>query len=144
MIKTEKEMHLYMCYYEALTDDVVVFPSEELQAPQVGAELLKLQGELDVLVGLHTVEQRRVSLGDGAALQLLPGNHVDLVILHPISYSVHTWADYVQLIPYLRVQHQALAWHESGEREKGEERRGGSERMGRRGEGEGREEGGKR
>lgn len=40
-----------------LTDDVIVLSFEELQAPQVGAELLKLEGELHVLVRLVTAEQ---------------------------------------------------------------------------------------
>lgn len=38
-----------------LTDDVVILAPEELQAPEVGAELLKLEGELDVLVGFDAV-----------------------------------------------------------------------------------------
>lgn len=105
-----------------LTDDVVVSPSEELQAPQIGAELLKLEGELDVLVGLDAVEERRVGLGDGAALQLLPGHHVHLVILHAIGHpAVHARAHNVQLIPDLGVQYHALAWHESGRGDKEEE-----------------------
>lgn len=102
---------------QVLTDDVVVSPSEELQAPQIGAELLKLEGELDVLVGLYAVEERRVGLGDGAALQLLPRHHVYLVILHAIaSPAVHAGAHNVQLIPDLGVQYHALAWHESERR----------------------------
>lgn len=87
-----------------LTDDVVVPSPEELQSPQVGAELLKLQGKLDVLVGLDAVEQRRVGLGDGAALQLLPGHHVHLVVLHTLANpAIHTWAHNVQFIPNLGV-----------------------------------------
>ena len=105
-----------------LTDDVVVSPPEELQAPQIRAELLKLEGELDVLVGLDAVEERRVGLGDGAALQLLPGHHVHLVILHAIGHpAVHAGAHNVQLIPDLGVQYHALAWHESGGGDAGEE-----------------------
>lgn len=100
-----------------LTDDVVVFAPEELQAPKVGAELLKLEGELDVLVGLDAVEQGRVGLGDGAALQLLSRHHVYLVILHSIAHpTVHAGAHNVQLIPNLGVQYHALAWHESERR----------------------------
>ena len=33
-----------------LTDDVVVLATEELQAPEVGAELLELEGELTMLM----------------------------------------------------------------------------------------------
>lgn len=102
------------CFTEVLTDDVVVATPEELQAPQVRAELLKLEGELDVLVGLDAVEERRVGLGDSAGLQLLPGYHVHLVILHAVGDAVvHAGAHDVQLVPNLRVQHDTLAWDES-------------------------------
>ena len=107
-----------------LTDDVVVLATEELQAPEVGAELLELEGELDVLVRLDAVEQRRVGLGDGAALQLLPGNHVHLVVLHPVTgATVHARAHDVQLVADLWVQHHALARHKSVDVEKRERQR---------------------
>lgn len=102
-----------------LTDDVVILPLEELQAPQVGAELLELQGELYVLVRFDTVQQRRVGLGDGAALQLLPGNHVHLVVLNAVTHAaVHPRTHNVQLVPDLRVQNHALARHKSGRKYK--------------------------
>lgn len=56
---------------------MIVFSFQKLQAPQVGTELLKLEGELHVLVGLVTVEQRHVALSDPTALQLLFGNKID-------------------------------------------------------------------
>lgn len=51
------EVNSWVSIGNKLTDDVIVLSFEELQAPQVGAELLKLEGELHVLVRLVTVEQ---------------------------------------------------------------------------------------
>lgn len=107
----------------SLTGDVVVPPPEELQTPQVGAELLKLEGELHVLLGLVAVQQRRVGLVDAAALQLALGHQVDPVellfapagVLGPGAHDVH-------LVPDLRVEQQPPTGTESA---KGEERRRG-------------------
>lgn len=70
---------------QGLTGDVIILPFEELQAPQVGAELLELECELHIPVRFVTVQQGRVRLVDGAALQLTSGDQVDSVefLFHP-------------------------------------------------------------
>lgn len=97
-----------------LTGDVIVPPLEELQTPQVGAELLKLERELHVLLGLVTVQQRRVRLVDGAALHLGLGHQVDLVELPvPPGGGLSPGTHDVHLVPYLRVEEQPLTGNES-------------------------------
>lgn len=101
-----------------LTGDVVVDVPVELQAHVVGAELLELDGELDVLLRLVAVDQH-VGVEDGAAaLRLLPLHQVQLVEL-VLSALVRFGTDDVQLVPDVRVNHQALSRQKSGERRKG-------------------------
>lgn len=73
------------CYTQRLTGYIIVPPFEELQTPQVGAELLELEGELYILVGFVTVQQGCVCLVNGAALHLTSRDKVDSVelLLHP-------------------------------------------------------------
>lgn len=98
-----------------LTGDVIVLPLEELQAPEVWAELLKLERELDILVRLVTVQQGGVSLGHATALHLTFGHQVDFVeLLCPPWGGVSPGAHDVHLVPYLRVEHQTLTGSESG------------------------------
>lgn len=99
---------------QRLTGDVIVPPLEELQTPQVGAELLELEGELYVLVGLVAVEQGRVLLGDGAGLYLTSGDQVHSVelLLCP-GGSICPGTHNVHLIPDLGVQDQTLTPNKS-------------------------------
>lgn len=108
-------------YVHWLTGDVIVPPLEELQTPQVRAELLKLECEFDVPVGLVTVQERCVRLVKGAALHLTSGDQVHSVELLlfpqrricPGTYNVH-------LVSYLRIQDQTLTGSKSvGKRETG-------------------------
>lgn len=88
-----------------LTDDVVVFSSEELQAPKVRTELLELQSEFDVLVGFHAVQQRCVGLGHRARVQLLTRNHVEFVVLDSVhGAALYSWTHNVHFITDLRIQ----------------------------------------
>lgn len=101
---------------KGLTGDIIVLPFEELQAPQVGAELLELEGELDVPVRFVAVQQGRVCLVDGAALQLTSGDQVDSVkLLLGSRGSVVPGTHDIHLVTDLRIQHQTLTWTESGE-----------------------------
>lgn len=88
-----------------LTDDVVVFSSEELQAPEVGTELLELKSEFDVLVGFDAVQQRRVGLRHRARLQLLVRNHVEFVVLDSVhGAALHSRTNNVHFVADLRIQ----------------------------------------
>lgn len=92
--------------FKVLTNYVVVFPFEELQTPKVRAKLLELKSELDILVWFNTVQERRVGLRDCARVQLLTGNHVQLVILNSIHWcTLHSWTYNVHFVPDLRIQH---------------------------------------
>ncbi|KAF3832768.1 hypothetical protein F7725_026433 [Dissostichus mawsoni] len=88
--------------------------SDELQAPQVGAELLKLEGELYILVRFVTVQQGRVRLVDGAALYLTSGDKVHSVeLLFPPGGSICPGTHDIHLVPNLRIQDQTLTWNKS-------------------------------
>lgn len=96
-----------------LTGDVVVDIPLELQAHVVGAELLELDGELDVLLRLVAVDQH-VGIQDcAAALSLLPLHQVQLVVL-VVSALVRFGTDDVQLVADVWVDDQALASDEPG------------------------------
>lgn len=101
-------------YTQRLTGDIIVPPFEELQTPQVGAELLELERELHIPVRFVTVQQGCVRLVDGAALHLTPGDQVDSVelLLRPRG-SVWAGTHDVHLVPNLRIQHQTLTWTKS-------------------------------
>lgn len=102
---------------DKLTGDVVVDVLLELQAHVVGAELLEFDGELDVLLGLVTVDQD-VGIEDrAAALRLLPLHQVQLVELI-LSAFVRFGTDDVQLVPDVWVDDEALSGHKPGGREK--------------------------
>ena len=90
-----------------LTGDVVVVVTLELQAHVVGTELLELDGELDVLLGLVAVDQD-VGVQDGAAgLSLLLLHQVELVeLVRPRAVPLR--ADDVQFVPDLGVDRQPL------------------------------------
>lgn len=107
-----------------LTDDVVVFSSEELQAPEVGTELLELEGKFDVLVGFDAVQQRRVGFGHRARVQLLAGNHVEFVVLDSVQgAALYSRTHDVHLIADLRVQDQTLTLNEPERGEKKKKRK---------------------
>lgn len=97
-----------------LTGDIIVLPFQELQTPEVGAELLEFKRKLNILVGLVTVQQGGVPRVDGAALHLTPGDQVHSVelLLFPLG-GVPPWTNNVHLIPYLRVEDQTSTWNES-------------------------------
>lgn len=100
-----------------LTDDVVVFAFEELEAPQVGAELLELEGELDVLVGLVAVQQRPTALRHPAALELFLCDLVHTEIFDTGARALarpESGAHNVHFVPNLRVQGDAFPGHEPG------------------------------
>ena len=89
-----------------LTGDVIVLPPEELQTPQVGAELLELERVLHVLVGLVAVQQEHVRLVDGAALHLASGDHIDPVeLLLGLGGTVRPGTHDVHLVSNLGIQH---------------------------------------
>lgn len=92
-----------------LTGYVIVLPLEELQTPQVGAEFLKLERELYITVWFVAVQQRRVSLVNGAALQLTSRDQEDSVelLLSPRG-SICPGAHNVHLVPYLWIQDETL------------------------------------
>lgn len=106
---TGKERGVYR-----LTGNVIVPPSEELQAPQVGAELLELERVLHVLVGFVAVQQEHVLLVHGAALHLTLGDHVDSVelLLSP-GGTVRAGTHDVHLVSNLGIQYQTLVWIKS-------------------------------
>lgn len=96
-------------YSLALTGNVIVPPSEELQTPQVGTELLELERVLHVLVGFVAVQQEHVRLVHGAALHLALGDHVDSVelLLSP-GGTDRAGTHNVHLVSNLRIQYQTL------------------------------------
>lgn len=96
---------------KTLTGYVIVLPLEELQTPQVGAEFLKLERELYITVWFVAVQQRRVSLVNGAALQLTSRDQEDSVelLLSPRG-SIFPGAHNVHLVPYLWIQDETLTW----------------------------------
>lgn len=96
---------------KTLTGYVIVLPLEELQTPQVGAEFLKLERELYITVWFVAVQQRRVSLVNGAALQLTSRDQEDSVelLLSPRG-SICPGAHNVHLVPYLWIQNETLTW----------------------------------
>lgn len=103
-----------------LTDDVVVFSSEELQAPEVGTELLELESEFDVLVGFDAVQQRRVGLRHRARLQLLVRNHVEFVVLDSVhGAALHSRTHNVHFVADLRIQDQTLTLNEPAQGRRG-------------------------
>lgn len=101
-------------YRLALTGNIIVPPSEELQTPQVGTELLELERVLHVLVGFVAVQQEHVRLVHGAALHLTLGDHVDSVVLllNP-GGTVRAGTHDVHLVSNLRIQYQTLVWIKS-------------------------------
>lgn len=100
-----------------LTGDVVVLPLEKLETPKVGAELLELEGELDVAVRLITAQQGRVYLVNDAALHLAEGHQVNSVELLFTPWG-HVWSGThnVHLVSNLRIQDQTLTWRKSEQR----------------------------
>lgn len=89
----------------ALTCDEVVPVPLEFQAHVVGAELLELDGELDVLLWFVAVDQH-VGVHDGAAgVSLLSPHQVQLVEL-VVPARVGLGADDVQLVPNVWVDDQ--------------------------------------
>lgn len=83
----------------------------ELVAPQVGRELLELDGEAALARGLVARQHDVGRTGDLAAVRLLPRRHevelVELVIGRGPG-RVQRRADQVQPVPDLRVQDVAL------------------------------------
>lgn len=96
-----------------LTGDVVINVPLELQAHVVWAELLEFDGELDVLLRLVAVDQDIRIEHCAAGLRLLPLHQVQLVVLI-LSALVRFGADDVQLVPDVRVDHEALSRQEPG------------------------------
>lgn len=83
-----------------LTYDVVVLQGLELMSPQVGGELLELDGEAHVTVGLVTGEQQVWRAHHLTAVSLLArGHQVQLVVLILTggagALGVGGWADQV-------------------------------------------------
>lgn len=111
--------HLTMLTYSQrsrnkLTSDVVILPLEELQPPQVGAELLELERELDIPVRLVAVQQGGVGLVYSAALHLTSGDQVDSVELLLFALGgIRPWTDNVHLVPNLRGEDQTLTQSEA-------------------------------
>lgn len=91
---------------------MVVFAFDELKAPQVGAELLELEGKLDVLVRLVAVQQRRIALLYPAALKLFLCNQVHTEILDVGARALarlESGTHNVHFVPNLRVYGDAFA-----------------------------------
>lgn len=91
---------------------MVVFAFEELKAPQVWAELLELEGELDVLVGLVAVQQRHISLRHPAALKLFLCDQVHTEIFDAGACALarpESGTHNVHFVPNLRVEGDAFA-----------------------------------
>lgn len=102
-----------------LTNDVVVVHALELVAPEVGRELLELDGEAPLAGGLVTGQHDVGGAGHLAAVRLLPRRHkVELVelVLRSGPGGVQRRADEVQPVPDLRVQNVALIVPEPGQR----------------------------
>lgn len=100
-----------------LTDDVVVFAFEELEAPQVGTELLELESELDILVGLVAVQQRHVVLRHPAPLKLFLCDQVHTEIFNTGAHALaqhESGTHDVHFIPNLRVQGDPFAGYKPG------------------------------
>lgn len=102
-----------------LTDDVVVVHALELVAPEVGRELLELDGEAALPRGLVAREHDVGGAHHLAAVRLLPRRHevqlVELVVRRGPG-GVQRGADEVQPVPDLRVQNVALIVPEPGGR----------------------------
>lgn len=109
-----------------LTNDVVVVHALELVAPEVGRELLELDGEAALAGGLVAGQHDVGGPGHLAAVRLLPRRHevelVELVIRRGPG-RVQWRADEVQPVPDLRVQDVALIVPEPGRRKGKEGRR---------------------
>lgn len=105
-----------------LTDDVVVMHTLELVTPEVGRELLELDGEASLAGGLVAREHDVGGAHHLAAVGLFPRRHevefVELVLWRGPG-GVQRRADEVQPVPDLRVQHVAFLVMESeGRRER--------------------------
>lgn len=93
---------------------MVVFAFEELKAPQVGTELLKLEGELDVLVWLVAVQQCHIAFRHPAALKLFLCDQVHTEIFDTGACALarsETGTHNVHFVTDLRVQGDAFAWY---------------------------------
>lgn len=98
----------------------------ELVAPQVGRELLELDGEAALSGGLVAGEHDVGGSHHLAAVRLFPRRHqVELVelVLRRGAGRVQRGADEVQPVPDLRVQDVALVVPEPGEEEREEKER---------------------
>lgn len=84
-----------------LTNEVVIFPGQELQPPWLRGERSKSYGEIHELVRLVAYrDDSRVRIGYPASLVLLLGNVVDDVlfgVLVVCTRCIH-WTDYVHLV----------------------------------------------
>lgn len=108
-----------------LTDDVVVVHALELVAPEVGRELLELDGEATLAGGLVAGQHDVGGAVHLAAVRLFPRRHeVELVelVLRRGPGGVQWGADEVQPVPNLRVQNVALIVPEPGRKIENEER----------------------
>lgn len=97
----------------------------ELVAPEVGRELLELDGEAALAGGLVAGQHDVGGAGHLAAVGLLARRHeVELVelVLRRGPGGVQRGADEVQPVPDLRVQDVALVVPEPGQREEEGER----------------------
>lgn len=85
---------------------MVVFAFEKLEAPQVGTELLELEGEFNILVGLVALQQCHVVLSHPAALKLFLCDQVHTEIFDTGTHAL-AWPESgthnVHLVPELRV-----------------------------------------
>ena len=105
-----------------LTDDVVVMQALELVAPEVGRELLELDGEAAFARGLVARQHDVGRAHDLAAVGLLPRRHqVQLVelVLRRGAGAVLRRADQVQPVADLREEHVALGVVEPGDKQAG-------------------------
>lgn len=96
----------------------------ELVAPQVGRELLELDGETALARGLVTRQDDVRRPGHLAAVRLLPRRHeIELIelIIGRGPGRVQRRADQVQPVPDLRVQNIALIVPEPREEEEEED-----------------------
>lgn len=96
---------------------MVVFAFEELETPQVWAELLEFKGELDVLVGLVAVQQCHVALLHPAALNLFLCDQVHTEIFYPSVCALarpESGTHNVHFVPDLWVEGDAFAGYKPG------------------------------
>lgn len=103
---------------EALTCDEVVLMPFEFQAHVVGAELLELDGETDLLLRLVAGHQH-IWVHDGAAgIRLVPLHQVQFVVFIR-SRRLRLGTDDVQLVPDFWIDHKPPSRQESRRQQEG-------------------------